>query len=98
MTLAERLPEYVRAAFTGIYVQSFEHDDAIAEIARLCRDEGWTLATWDVDRGLSLAGQADGTGPVPRRRRPPGRGPRRWPPWPRPTAPPSSCSGTSTGS
>ena len=56
MTLAERLQELVRAAFSGIYVQSFEHDDAVAEIARLCRDEHWTLAAWDVDRGLALAG------------------------------------------
>ena len=54
MTLAERLSEYVRAAFSGLYVRSFEHDDAIAEIARLCRDQGWSLATWDVDRGLAL--------------------------------------------
>ena len=56
MTLAERLSEYVRACFTGIWVQSFEHDDAIVEIARLCRQQGWSLATWDIDRGLSVAG------------------------------------------
>ena len=56
MTLAERLRELVRAAFSGIYVHSFEHQDAIQEIAGLCRQEGWSLATWDVDRGLSLAG------------------------------------------
>src|SRR3954466_5428196 len=55
MTLAERLRELVRAAFSGIYVHSFEHQDAIQEIAGLCRQEGWALATWDVDRGLSLA-------------------------------------------
>ena len=55
MTLAERLSEFVRAAFTGLWIQSFEHDDAIAEIARLCRQQGWTLATWDIDRGLNLA-------------------------------------------
>jgi hypothetical protein len=51
MTLAERLSEYVRAYFTGIWVQSFEHDDAIVEIARLCRQQRWSLATWDIDRG-----------------------------------------------
>ena len=56
MTLAERLSEYVRACFTGIWVQSFEHDDAIIEIARLCRQQRWSLATWDIDRGLSIAG------------------------------------------
>jgi len=37
-------------------VQSFEHDDAIVEIARLCRQQQWALATWDIDRGLSIAG------------------------------------------
>ena len=58
MTLAERLRELVRAAFSGIYVHSFEHQDAIQEIAGLCRHEGWSLATWDVDRGLALAGPA----------------------------------------
>jgi hypothetical protein len=65
MTLAERLRELLRAAFSGIYVQSFEHQDALAEIARLCRDNGWALATWDVDRGLELAGRATEAGAVP---------------------------------
>jgi hypothetical protein len=64
MTLAERLSEFVRAAFTGLWVQSFEHDDAIAEIARLCRQERWALATWDIDRGLSLAGRSEDTNSV----------------------------------
>jgi len=58
MSLTDRLAEYVAAAFTGIYVVSHEHPDALAEIARLCRDRGWSLATWDVDRGLQVAGQA----------------------------------------
>ena len=62
MTLAERLSEFVRAAFTGLWVQSFEHDDAIAEIARLCRQQHWTLATWDIDRGLSLQGRDSDSG------------------------------------
>src|SRR4051794_6285811 len=61
MTLSERLRELVRAAFSGIYVVSSEHQDAVLEIAGLCRREHWTLAAWDVDRGLSLAGQGDGS-------------------------------------
>jgi ATPase family associated with various cellular activities (AAA) len=65
MTLAERLSEYVRAAFSGLYIRSHEHDDAIAEIARLCRDQGWSLATWDIDRGLSIAGRSEGASPIP---------------------------------
>ena len=40
MTLTERMSELVRAAFTGIWIQSFEHDDALMEIARLCRQNG----------------------------------------------------------
>src|SRR3954470_24872343 len=65
MTLAERLAELVRAAFSGLYIRSFEHDDATREIAGLCRRNGWTLATWDIDRGLGLAGQPADSGAVP---------------------------------
>jgi hypothetical protein len=65
MTLAERLQELVRAAFSGVYIQSFEHDDAIVEIARLCRQEGWSLVTWDVDHGLSPAGRDENRAAVP---------------------------------
>ncbi len=61
MTLAERLSEFVRACFTGIWVQSFEHDDAIVEIARLCRQQQWALATWDIDRGLTVVGRDEGS-------------------------------------
>jgi len=64
MTLSERLAEYVRACFTGIWVESHEHQDALAEIARLCRDEDWQLATWDVDGGLQTAGLVEATDPL----------------------------------
>ena len=60
MTLTERLTELVRAAFSGLWIQSHEHDDCIAEIATLCRDQGWPLTTWDIDRGLAVVG-ANGT-------------------------------------
>ena len=63
MALAERLEELVRAAFSGLYVHSFEHDDAVAEVAALCRDNGWALATWDVDRGLAVAGHSAAAAP-----------------------------------
>ena len=56
MTLAERLAEYVRACFTGLWVESHEHDDAIAEIAKLCKAEDWQLAVWDLEQGLTLPG------------------------------------------
>ncbi len=54
--LPEKLGEYIAAAFTGIWIQSLEHEDALAEIARMCRDRKWSLAVWDVDRGLQITG------------------------------------------
>ena len=57
MSLAERLSEYVRACFTGLWIESHEHEDALSEIAALCRQENWRLAVWDIDRGLQAAGQ-----------------------------------------
>lgn len=57
MTLSQRLKEYIAAAFTGIWIQSHEHTDGLREIAQLCREEKWSLATWDVDRGLQVPGE-----------------------------------------
>src|SRR5688500_8637412 len=57
MSLSQRPAEDVDAAFTAVWVQSHEHPDALAEIAQLCRDRQWTLAVWDVDRGLQSGGQ-----------------------------------------
>lgn len=57
MSLTERLSEMVRACFTGLWVESHEHEDALAEIAQLCRAESWRLASWDVEQGLLLFGQ-----------------------------------------
>jgi len=52
MSLSERLSELIRACFTGIWIESNEHDDALAEIGQLCRTEKWQLAVWDCDRGM----------------------------------------------
>ncbi|HEV3300770.1 MAG TPA: AAA family ATPase [Planctomycetaceae bacterium] len=57
MTLSQRLAEYVRACFTGLWIESHEHEDALAEIALLCHAENWRLATWDIDRGLLIGKQ-----------------------------------------
>ena len=56
--LANRLHEHVSACFTGIWIESHEHQDALAEIAQLCRDHTWTLTTWDIDQGLRQPGLA----------------------------------------
>jgi hypothetical protein len=57
MTLKTRLAELVEACFTGLWIQSHEHEDAVSEIAQLCLRETWQLAVWDIDQGLQVAGQ-----------------------------------------
>jgi len=59
MTLSQNLGEYIRACFSGLWVLSHEHDDALAEIARLCRDEAWELVTWDIAQGLQIPGRTE---------------------------------------
>ena len=59
MTLRAQLAELVSACFSGIWILSHEHQDALIEIAQLCRDENWPLAVWNVHRGLQLPGQAN---------------------------------------
>jgi len=61
MALTERLSEFVRACFTGIWIESHEHQDALTDIARLCSQEDWRMATWDIERGLAITG-ADAVG------------------------------------
>jgi hypothetical protein len=58
MSLLQRLAELISACFTGLWVQSFERQDALEEIARLCRQENWRLAIWDVHQGLRMPDQA----------------------------------------
>ncbi len=57
MSLAQRLTEYISACFTGLWIESHEHDDALREIAELCREQNWRLATWDIEQGLKIPGQ-----------------------------------------
>src|SRR5690606_16537550 len=65
MSLSEKLDEYVRACFSGIWIESHEHQDAILAIAELCRRESWQLATWDIEQGLTTSGaHADASDPL----------------------------------
>ena len=59
MSLRQQLTEYISACFSGIFLESHEHEDAIADIASMCRDEGWQLATWDIAAGLYVSGQSE---------------------------------------
>ncbi|WP_417745847.1 AAA family ATPase [Rosistilla oblonga] len=57
MSLTQRLQEYVRACFTGIWIQSHEHHDAILEMTQMCRQEGWRVANWNIASGLHCGGE-----------------------------------------
>ena len=56
MMLQERLTEYVRACFTALWVRSHEHEEAIAAMSTLCREQRWRLAVWDIEQGLRGGG------------------------------------------
>ena len=58
MALNAQLSEYIRACFTGIWIESHEQQDALTEIAQLCQQEGWQLATWNIEQGLRVSGAA----------------------------------------
>ena len=65
MTFQERLTEYISACFTGIWIESREADDAIAEIGAVARQESWRLAVWDINRGFCVPGAGGGDGTPP---------------------------------
>ena len=52
MTLTTRTNELIRAGFSGIWIRSHEHQDAIAELSAMARDESWQLACWNIEQGL----------------------------------------------
>src|SRR5262249_27390713 len=65
MPLAEQLTAYGHAAFSGLWVQTSEPDEAEREIAQLARARKWRLAVWDVAGGLRIPGAAPGSGGAP---------------------------------
>lgn len=52
MVLSDRLSELIEACFTGLWIESHEHEDALQEIAALCRAREWRLLSWDLEQGL----------------------------------------------
>ena len=57
MTLTEQLTDYIRAAFSGLYLVTHEPDEAEREITALARQQDWKLACWDIAGGLRLPSQ-----------------------------------------
>lgn len=64
MTLKERLAEYVRACFTGLWIESHEHQDALRDMAQLCAE-----AIHGSDRAVSCCWGCQGRGSQRLRRR-----------------------------
>jgi hypothetical protein len=68
MSLSHRLREFVSACFTAIWVESHEHQDAIAEIGKLCLEESWRFVSWDIENGFTTtqgaAGISSGSDPL----------------------------------
>jgi len=58
MQLSTRLIEYISACFTGLWIESHEHEDALVEMAKMCREQEWQMLTWDIDQGLCVSGQS----------------------------------------
>ena len=56
MKLTDQLTEFVNAAFTGVWIQTNEPDEAEKEITQHARQKKWKLAIWDVAGGLRLPG------------------------------------------
>jgi chloramphenicol 3-O-phosphotransferase len=54
MRLTDQLTDYIHAAFTGLWVQTSEPDEAEREILQHARQQQWQLAVWDIAHGLRL--------------------------------------------
>ena len=50
------LRKQIALELRGHLAEREANGQSVEEIARLCRDQGWALANWDIDRGLSLDG------------------------------------------
>ena len=55
MKLLDQLNGYVNAAYSGIWLQTLEPDEAEREILQHAKQKQWKVAVWDVANGLRLA-------------------------------------------
>ncbi len=63
MSLIRELTDYINAAFTGLWIQTHEPDEAERELVEQARTSGWMLAVWDLARGFRLPLTGDATVP-----------------------------------
>jgi hypothetical protein len=58
MTLTDHLTDYIHAAFTGLWVNTHEPDEAEREIILLATSKKWKAAIWDVANGVRMIDSA----------------------------------------
>ena len=63
MKLTDQLTDYVNAAFTGVWIQTHEPDEALREIVRHAQQKKWKSAAWDIASGIRLTGSASNSSP-----------------------------------
>ncbi len=66
-SLTQILCNYIAACFSGLWIETFEPDEAIREIETMCRDENWKFSTWDILKGdpLSAVTSVEDHGDIP---------------------------------
>jgi hypothetical protein len=66
MNLAEQLREYIAAAFSGIWIRTWEPEEAHREIVAFGLERGWRFLTWDAAQGAwgNGSGSGDPTFPL----------------------------------
>lgn len=54
MRFADQIHDYVNAAFSGLWVHTVEPDEVERELIEIACQQKWTLAVWDIARGLRI--------------------------------------------
>ena len=50
-SLKEILPNYINACFSALWIETFEPNEVLHELAELSKAESWDIVTWDIERG-----------------------------------------------
>ena len=50
--LNKDVTESIQAGFSGMWVRSYEHDEAVRELQQMCDSTEWLLYYWDVAKGF----------------------------------------------
>lgn len=60
MPFTEHIRELIQAGFSGIWVETWEADEAGKEIYKLAQDNNWEASGWDIERGEYTTGACKG--------------------------------------